>query len=163
MLGTQVGTLKSGYVKSGVLKNFYVVIFRFTKGGRGLLDKPIAVKAIYSEDSSEVACYSNEAEDRTRKPEEDDKVTHALAENQERRYTCNHAASCIRIQCDIGANGKTFNANENYVLVIKSQIIKETIDLFRNNSIFVTDFRFLVNKNGYDYSINAADDVHIQK
>lgn len=88
-----------------------------------------------------------------------------MTENQERKYTCDayNAAKCITIQCVIGSDGKIFKPNTKYTMLIQSQIVRETIDMFKNNSVFLTEFRFLVNKDGYDYVMDAKKQEDITR
>ena len=123
---------------------------------------PRGVKAKYSKDGSEVSCKVLDP-DHVFLPEDDDKITTSLGEHGERRYTCDEAAHCIQIECDLASTEKPFEPKTSYSMVIESVVIKDTIDLFKNNSVITTSLQFKVERDGYNYNIRANEVVSLER
>lgn len=95
--------------------------------------------------------------------DDDQNISFNLKANQDRRYTCSEAAQCITIRCQIGQPGQPFEPKTTYSLQLHSRIVKNTLNDFRNHSVYLTEFQFIVDLDGYDYLVNASDKTYIAR
>ena len=145
---------------------FHACNYRYTKGGRALLDlvHPSGLQLYHESDNSYTPCTKKE--DTTGLNLLDDaEISENLRENEDRKYSCDKAAHCITIQCDIGLKSdKVFPPKSTISLKIDAKIVLETLTYFSNHtSIYRTEFEFNVGKNGYGYAIRADEKVHYSR